>query len=85
MPCCADGKPCGGPAYHLSPDDTAYAAALSRYPTVQPRKHDWASAPNGAPQFEDYDDGLRQPADEDDEAAEPFDLPAAQECRVPWM
>jgi hypothetical protein len=62
------------PAYQVSPEDAAYAEALSRYPKVQPRKHDWAATPNGEPQFEGYDDGLRPPADaDDDDAAEPFE------------
>jgi len=75
MPCCEDGKPCGGPAYHVSPDDAVYAAAQSRYPKVLPRAHSWKAAENGAPQFEDYDDGLRRRADDEDDdgAGEPFE------------
>jgi hypothetical protein len=74
------------PAYQVSAEDAAYAEALSRYPKVQPRKHDWAAAANGAPQFEGYDDGLRPPADDDDdEAAEPFEYSGEhlQACNFP--
>ena len=87
MPCCEDGScTMACPAYQVSAEDAAYAEALSRYPKVQPRKHDWAAAPNGAAQFEGYDDGLRPPADDDDdEAAEPFEYSGEhlQACNFP--
>jgi hypothetical protein len=70
MPCCADGKPCGGPAYHVNPDDDAYALALSRYPQVKPDQGKWKKALNGADQFADYDDGLVQ--DNGDGDDDPF-------------
>ena len=68
MPCCDGDKPCGGPAYHVDPDDAAYAEARSRYPTVKPDHGAWAAAENGQDQFRDYDDGLLA---EDD--PEPFE------------
>lgn len=71
MPCCAGGKPCGGPTY--SRDDvlpSSVEPASGRPRTTSAR--DWAAAPNGTPQFDDYGDGLkgRRPADEDDDAAD---------------
>ena len=60
MACCADGRPCGGYEAHIAPDPVR-EAAFSRYPKVAPRAHLWAAAPNGAPQFAGYDDGLRVP------------------------
>jgi non-lysosomal glucosylceramidase len=73
MPCCDGDKPCGGPAYHVDPDDAAYAEAQSRYPTVSLDRGNWASSANGTDQFADYDDGLVRGQDELAEAAEaPF-------------